>query len=704
MDFIAGCYKYQFTYGCEKIDCCNQYCSNCSKFIYADLSDQEKYLNAQRCAVTHNQTNNLCPDLPYCILHPEHRAQQETFKNFVLKFIVKDLSKERINTKETIEQLRQNFLDFEKFCCILPSNDQPLSIFNSAIDDDLLYDFSSKLSSIPHLNAAVLDVISNASKKLLSQVQIEKYSQLRALLLLFYFPAIIAPSCFSIVLEPLLIMIGNLSKRANQILKNWLSTLPKLFVQIVGASHVAISMYFSMHSHPNPHSTDVSNYLKTLSVYYDVNSLFEKPFSPSIFYNHHINEAINLEEELELKQNHKPSILKTPYVLSIKTKAAICQLESEHFMGIGAYRSFLLNTFGSRSNNDLFLTLRIRRDHLVDDAVTQLSIQNSFSFLKKLRIIFEGEHAIDVGGPSREFLYLVSERLFSPDHGMFVIVNDKYHWFSQCSFEGDRSFFLVGAVVGLAIHNSIVLPIRFPRVIYKRLLTPQNPLTLNDLREIDSQLASSLSAIVDMVNRNEDVSALCLTFSTTIDCFGDKVIVPLVDGMEDVEVCNENVDFYIGSYINFMLVKSIESHFDAFRRGFELSCRTPSYKLLDPAEIDILVSGEEVLDWGALKRGAVYKDGYTAKSRAVKWFWEIFENFSTKQKLMFLKFATGTDRAPVGGLGKMKLVIQRGADYERLPISHTCFNTFTLPDYRSKNVMFEKVMLAIQHTEGFGIV
>ena len=71
---------------------------------------------------------------------------------------------------------------------------------------------------------------------------------------------------------------------------------------------------------------------------------------------------------------------------------------------------------------------------------------------------------------------------------------------------------------------------------------------------------------------------------------------------------------------------------------------------------------------------------------------------------MFLKFVTGTDRAPVGGLGNLQIVIQRGADYNRLPVSHTCFNVFTLPDYRSKKQMLDNVLLAIQHTEGFGIV
>lgn len=701
-DNSTNLYLYQFTSGCDQICCSNEYCINSPKFIFTDLSKEDIYKNALKYANEPGSDGNLCPNLPYNITHPSCQSQLGNFRSFVLNFLAKD----KINTKETIQQLRLNFLDANIFGLILLSNNLPLSLSNSAIDDELFYDFSTKLSSISHLNSAVLDCVNTISKHLTSEENSdnEKYSKLRSILILFYFPAILHPPCFKTILAPLLNYIEKLSKQATHILIHWLSHLPRLFIQIIGAVHFAISMYFCTRKFPNIHSDEIKQYLKIISILYDVNSFLENPLPPSVFYNHHINEEIDYEHELDLNRNHLQSVLRYPYVLSIKTKAAICHLESEQYMGIYAYRSLLMNVFGNQ-NSDLFLTLRIRRDHLIDDAVAQLSNQNSCNFLKKLRVIFEGESAVDVGGPSREFLYLVSEQLFSPDHGMFITVNDnKYHWFSQYTFEEDRSFFLVGAVVGLAIHSSVVLPIRFPQIVYKRIMRPSQPLTINDLKEVDPQLAKSLLSISNMAKNGEDVSVLMLNFTAQIDCFGESVCVPLVEGMEDVEVVNENVDFYISSYINFILVKNIENHFEAFRRGFELACRLPSYKLLDPAEIDLLVSGEGELDWGALQRSAVYKDGYSAKSRAVKWFWEIFHGFTKEQKLMFLKFATGTDRAPIGGLGNLKLVIQRGADDNRLPVSHTCFNVFTLPDYRTKKQMTDNVLLAIQHTEGFGFV
>jgi hypothetical protein len=373
-------------------------------------------------------------------------------------------------------------------------------------------------------------------------------------------------------------------------------------------------------------------------------------------------------------------------------------------MGAVAFHTLLLNAVHRRRAPDMFLTLHIRRAHLLDDAVAQLGSQNQYSFLKKLRVVFEGESAVDVGGPSREFLHLVSERLFSPDFGMFVIANGRYNWFAPASFEGERSYFLVGAVVGLAVHNGVVLPIRFPAVVYKRLLRPDAPLGIRDLADVDAQLAHGLADVRAMVERGEDVAELGLTFDAAVDAFGERRLTPVVDGMGGVTVDSQNAEHYIAAYVNFLLARLIEDRFEAFRRGFALVTHVRSVKLLDPAEMDILVSGEEVMDWDALKRASRYTDGYTRNSRAVKWFWEIFAGFSHAEKLMFLKFATGTDRSPLGGLGNVKLVVQRGADPNRLPVAHTCFNTLTLPDYKTRAAMKNRVLRAIEDTEGFGIV
>ena len=73
-------------------------------------------------------------------------------------------------------------------------------------------------------------------------------------------------------------------------------------------------------------------------------------------------------------------------------------------------------------------------------------------------------------------------------------------------------------------------------------------------------------------------------------------------------------------------------------------------------------------------------------------------------KRRLLDFATGSDRAPVGGLGALALTLQRaGPDSERLPTSHTCFNTLLLPDYGSREKLRERLLTAIDNARGFGL-
>jgi hypothetical protein len=52
------------------------------------------------------------------------------------------------------------------------------------------------------------------------------------------------------------------------------------------------------------------------------------------------------------------------------------------------------------------------------------------------------------------------------------------------------------------------------------------------------------------------------------------------------------------------------------------------------------------------------------------------------------------------------LVIQSTEqDETALPTSHTCFNTLDIPStYKSKEAFEEKLRIAIEHYEGFGLV
>lgn len=65
----------------------------------------------------------------------------------------------------------------------------------------------------------------------------------------------------------------------------------------------------------------------------------------------------------------------------------------------------------------------------------------------------------------------------------------------------------------------------------------------------------------------------------------------------------------------------------------------------------------------------------------------------------------GSDRVPVGGLSRLKLIIARnGPDSDRLPTSHTCFNVLLLPEYSSKEKLEDRLLKAINYSKGFGML
>lgn len=78
-----------------------------------------------------------------------------------------------------------------------------------------------------------------------------------------------------------------------------------------------------------------------------------------------------------------------------------------------------------------------------------------------------------------------------------------------------------------------------------------------------------------------------------------------------------------------------------------------------------MICGSAHLDFEALEKGTAYEGGYTKDTPIIKSFWEIVHSFNDEQKRNFLAFCSGSDRAPIKGLGSMIFVIARhGPDSE----------------------------------------
>lgn len=67
-----------------------------------------------------------------------------------------------------------------------------------------------------------------------------------------------------------------------------------------------------------------------------------------------------------------------------------------------------------------------------------------------------------------------------------------------------------------------------------------------------------------------------------------------------------------------------------------------------------------------LEETTLYEGGYRKNTPVIRYFWNFALALPRSSQQKLLQFTTGSDRVPVGGLGKLKLTITRnGSDSDR---------------------------------------
>jgi ubiquitin-protein ligase E3 A len=206
-----------------------------------------------------------------------------------------------------------------------------------------------------------------------------------------------------------------------------------------------------------------------------------------------------------------------------------------------------------------------------------------------------------------------------------------------------------------------------------------------------------------MKKKGIDISPQDLIFSTIQNRNGKMIEIDFIENGRNILVTNDNLDLYVQSLIKYYLDDCIKNQFEAFKKGFRTIIKGPGYRLVSPFEFDILVAGEAHYDWEGLKRSVKYSDGFSSNATTIKFLWGVFDGFSEELKKNFLLFITGSPRAPIEGLSSLAITIKKVGKPSYLPIAHTCFNSFELPDYNDKSILKDKLKKALENPFGFGL-
>ncbi|XP_076267238.1 E3 ubiquitin-protein ligase Nedd4 isoform X2 [Rhynchophorus ferrugineus] len=352
--------------------------------------------------------------------------------------------------------------------------------------------------------------------------------------------------------------------------------------------------------------------------------------------------------------------------------------------------------------------IKIRRRSILEDSFRVVTTVSRVEFLKtKLWVEFEGEVGLDYGGLAREWFYLLSKEMFNPYYGLFEYsAMDNYTLqinptSGLCNEQHLAYFKFIGRVAGMAVYHGKLLDAFFIRPFYKMMLSKQ--IDLKDMESVDSEYYKSLLWI-----KENDPSGLDLTFSVDEESFGHTTVHELIEGGANVALDNSNKDDYIKCIIQWRFVGRVQEQMNAFLEGFSDLVPLSVIKIFDEHELELLMCGIQHIDVKDWKLNTVYKGDYHANHLVIQYFWRVVLSFNNEMRARLLQFVTGTSRVPMNGFkelygsnGLQLFTIEKWGSTDNYPRAHTCFNRLDLPPYESYAQLKEKLIKAIEGSQGF---
>eukprot|EP00062_Callorhinchus_milii_P017713 gi/632970400/ref/XP_007901630.1/ PREDICTED: NEDD4-like E3 ubiquitin-protein ligase WWP1 isoform X2 [Callorhinchus milii] len=352
--------------------------------------------------------------------------------------------------------------------------------------------------------------------------------------------------------------------------------------------------------------------------------------------------------------------------------------------------------------------ITVSRQTLFEDSFQQIMALKPYDLRRRLYVIFRGEEGLDYGGLAREWFFLLSHEVLNPMYCLFEYAGKSNYCLqinpaSTINPDHLSYFCFIGRFIAMALFHGKFIDTGFSLPFYKRMLNKK--LTIKDLESIDPEFYNSLIWIRD---NNIEECGLEMYFAVDMEILGKVTSHELKAGGSNILVTEENKEEYIGLMAEWRFTRGVEEQTRAFLDGFNEVVPLQWLQYFDEKELEVMLCGMQEVDLTDWQRNTVYRH-YTRNSKQIIWFWQFVKEMDNEVRLRLLQFVTGTCRLPLGGFaellgsnGPQKFCIEKVGKETWLPRSHTCFNRLDLPPYKSYEQLKEKLLFAIEETEGFG--
>ncbi|XP_075584309.1 NEDD4-like E3 ubiquitin-protein ligase WWP1 isoform X6 [Pelecanus crispus] len=305
--------------------------------------------------------------------------------------------------------------------------------------------------------------------------------------------------------------------------------------------------------------------------------------------------------------------------------------------------------------------INVSRQTLFEDSFQQIMALKPYDLRRRLYVIFRGEEGLDYGGLAREWFFLLSHEVLNPMYCLFEYAGKSNYCLqinpaSTINPDHLSYFCFIGRFIAMALFHGKFIDTGFSLPFYKRMLSKK--LTIKDLESIDTEFYNSL--------------------------------------------------IWIRLMAEWRFSRGVREQTKAFLDGFNEVVPLQWLHYFDEKELEVMLCGMQEVDLADWQRNTVYRH-YTRNSKQIIWFWQFVKETDNEVRMRLLQFVTGTCRLPLGGFaelmgsnGPQKFCIEKVGKETWLPRSHTCFNRLDLPPYKSYEQLKEKLLFAIEETEGFG--
>uniref|UniRef100_A0A8C2LDK8 E3 ubiquitin-protein ligase UBR5 n=1 Tax=Cricetulus griseus TaxID=10029 RepID=A0A8C2LDK8_CRIGR len=268
----------------------------------------------------------------------------------------------------------------------------------------------------------------------------------------------------------------------------------------------------------------------------------------------------------------------------------------------------------------------------------------------------------------------------------------------------------IGRILGLCLLQNELCPITLNRHVIKVLLGRK--VNWHDFAFFDPVMYESLRQLI-LASQSSDAeavfSAMDLAFAIDLCKEEGGGQVELIPNGVNIPVTPQNVYEYVRKYAEHRMLAVAEQPLHAMRKGLLDVLPKNSLEDLTAEDFRLLVNGCGEVNVQMLISFTSFNDesGENAEKllQFKRWFWSIVEKMSMTERQDLVYFWTSSPSLPASeeGFQPMPSITIRPPDDQHLPTANTCISRLYVPLYSSKQILKQKLLLAIK-TKNFGFV